>query len=205
MIKRENVFIVYYYGVLVFIFILFIDILIIQVRLQMECYCGLDVGYDEFGVEWIYVLQVKVLMFIVGKIMFDDIVDWREYVKFLDLEVVDWEKQVDIDVYIDFMVLVVGVGIVFMVDGKSVYDEDKFVLCMVINGFFECLYVMMGFENVLMVLVFDLDECYEYFKVVVDWKIEYFRKIVKYYKVDVINLYDDYGVVDWMFMVFDIW
>jgi hypothetical protein len=177
----------------------------IQANPTMERYCGNQVGLDDFGVEWTYVADAKAPMPTTGKILFDDIADWRSHVKFPDLEAIDWDKQADIDVHTDFMALVAGAGIVPMADGKSAYDEDKLVLCMVINGPFERLHSMMGFENALMALLTDPDECYEYFKAIADWKIEYFKKIAKHYKVDVINAHDDYGSKDRMFMSPDTW
>lgn len=76
---------------------------------------------------------------------------------------------------------------------------------MVINGPFERLHAMMGFENALIALVSDPDECYEYIKAIEDWEIEYFKKIAKYYNVDVINAHDDYGARDRMFMSPELW
>jgi hypothetical protein len=205
MTKRENALVAYHHGVPAFIPTLFTDISIIQARPQMERYCGVDSGFDEFGVDWTYVPQARAPMPTSGKIMFEDINDWKSHVKFPNLEAVDWEKQANIDVHTDFMALVAGAGIVPMANGKSAYDEEKLVLCMVINGPFERLHAMMGFENALMALVSDQDECYAYFKAVADWKVEYFKKIAKYYKVDVINAHDDYGAADRMFMAPETW
>jgi hypothetical protein len=202
---RENALIAYKHGVPAYIPTLFTDISMIQANPTMERYCGNQVGLDDFGVEWTYVADAKAPMPTTGKILFDDIADWRSHVKFPDLEAIDWDKQADIDVHTDFMALVAGAGIVPMADGKSAYDEDKLVLCMVINGPFERLHSMMGFENALMALLTDPDECYEYFKAIADWKIEYFKKIAKHYKVDVINAHDDYGSKDRMFMSPDTW
>ncbi|WKY48182.1 uroporphyrinogen decarboxylase family protein [Eubacteriaceae bacterium ES3] len=202
---RENALIAYKHGVPAYIPTLFTDITMIQANPSMERYCGSTSGVDGFGVEWTYVENAHAPMTTPGKILFDEISDWREYVNFPDLEKIDWEKQADIDVHTDFMALVAGAGLVPMADGKSAYDEDKLVLCMVINGPFERLHALMGFENALIALATEPEECYEYFKAVADWKIEYFKKIAKYYKVDVINGHDDYGSKDRMFMSPDTW
>ncbi|MGD9475847.1 MAG: hypothetical protein AB7V37_12695, partial [Eubacteriaceae bacterium] len=131
---RENALIAYKHGVPAYIPTLFTDISMIQANPTMERYCGNQVGLDDFGVEWTYVADARAPMPTIGKILFDDIADWRDHVKFPDLEAIDWDKQSDIDVHTDFMALVAGAGIVPMADGKSAYDEDKLVLCMVING-----------------------------------------------------------------------
>lgn len=203
--KRENALLAYHHKVPAYIPTLFTDITTFQACPQLERYCGNSVGKDYFGVEWTYVEDAHAPMPTSGKIMFDDIADWRKYVKFPDLEAVDWEKQADIDAHTDFMALVAGAGIVPLPEGKSNYDEDKLMLCMVINGMFERLHSFMGFENALMALASDPEECYEYFKAMADWKITYFKKIAKYYKVDVINAHDDYGTADRMFMAPDTW
>lgn len=202
---RENALLAYKHGVPAYIPTLYTDISMIQANPTMERYCGREVGLDGFGVEWTYVEDAHAPMPTVGKIMFEDIADWREHVRFPDLEKINWEEQANIDVHTDFMALVAGGGIIPMAEGKSAYDENKLVLCMVINGPFERLHSMMGFENALIALACDPDECYEYFKAIADWKIEYFKKIAKYYKVDVINAHDDYGAVDRMFMSPELW
>jgi hypothetical protein len=112
--KRENALIAYHHGVPSFIPSSFTDISIIQARPQMERYCGVDVGLDEFGVEWTFVPQARAPMPTTGKFLFEDISDWRKHVKFPDLEAIDWEKQANIDVHTDFMALVAGAGVSYV-------------------------------------------------------------------------------------------
>jgi uroporphyrinogen-III decarboxylase len=76
---------------------------------------------------------------------------------------------------------------------------------MVLNGMFERMHACMGFENALIALLDDPESCKEYLKAMADWKIEYFKKIVKYYKPDIINAHDDYGSNDRMFMSPETW
>lgn len=92
MTRRENALIAYHHGVPAFIPSLFTDISIIQARPQMERYCGVDSGIDEFGIDWTYVPQARAPMPTTGNIMFEDINDWKNHVKFPDLESIDWEK-----------------------------------------------------------------------------------------------------------------
>lgn len=76
---------------------------------------------------------------------------------------------------------------------------------MVINGMFERMYACMGFENALMALIEDPESCKDFFHAMADWKIEYFKKIGKYYDIDILNAHDDYDSNDRMFMSPDLW
>ena len=73
---------------------------------------------------------------------------------------------------------------------------------MVINGMFERMYACMGFENALMALIEDPESCKDFFHAMADWKIEYFKKIGKYYDIDILNAHDDYGSNDLMLATF---
>ncbi len=181
------------------------DIALIQARPQMERYTGLTVGTDEWGVEWTYEENIHACIDTPGKHLFSDIEDWREKVHFPELDDFDWEKQADIDVHSDFMGFVMGYGLHPREDGKSIYEEDKARVCMVLNGMFERMHACMGFENALMALVEDPDECHEFFKAIADWKCRYFQKIGQYYDIDIINAHDDYGSNDRMFMDPELW
>jgi hypothetical protein len=203
--QRDNALLAYKHQTPAYIPTLFTDIAMIQACPEMERYCGNKSGKDYFGVDWTYVEDAHAPMPTPGNIIFEDMTEWRDYIKFPDLEAIDWEKQADIDVHTAFMALVAGAGLVPREDGKSAYEDGKLVLCMVINGMFERLHAFMGFENALIALATEPEECYEYFKAAADWKIAYFKKIAKYYKVDVINAHDDYGSADRLFMSPQTW
>ncbi|MDR1902126.1 MAG: hypothetical protein LBQ88_07605 [Treponema sp.] len=202
---KENALIAYQHKQPAWIPCFYTDISMIQAYPQMERYCGLESGPDLFGVDWTFVPSINAPMPTPGKEMFDDIAKWRDYVKVPDLDAIDWEKQAEIDINTDFMALVNGAGLVRRQDGKTAYDDNKLVVCMVINGMFERMHSFMGFENALMALLTEPEACSEFFGAVADYKIKYFRKIAKYYKVDVINAHDDYGMNDRMFMALDTW
>lgn len=203
--RRENALLAYHHKTPAFIPTMYTDITIFQACPQIERYTGHEVGEDYFGVEWTYVPDVHAPMPTTGKFLFENIDEWRDKLKLPDLEAIDWEKQSEIDTHTDFMAFAAGAGLVPLKDGKTIYDEDKLRLCMVINGMFERMHACMGFENALMALVEDPEECYEFFGAIADWKIKYFKKIKKYYKVDVINAHDDYGSADRMFMKPELW
>lgn len=202
---RENAKLAYAHKVPQWIPCFYTDIAMIQACPEMERYTGQTVGKDYFGVEWTYEPNIHAPMPTPGKVMFEEIEDWRDFVKFPDLDAIDWEKQAEKDIHTDFMAFVMGAGIVPLKDGKSNWDGDKLRVCMVLNGPFERLHSFMGFENALMALASDPDECDAYFEAAFNWKIEYMKKIHQYYDVDVVNCHDDYGAADRMFMRPELW
>ena len=205
MTNRENCLLAYQHKTPAYIPCFFTDIALIQACPQMERYPGLSRGEDYWGCEWIYEDNIHACITTPGKYLFTDIADWKENMKFPDLEAIDWEKQADIDIHSDFLAFVMGYGLHPRADGKSIYDDDRARVCMVLNGMFERMHACMGFENALMALIEDPDSCREYFHAMADWKIEYFKKIGKYYDMDILNAHDDYGSNDRMFMSPDLW
>lgn len=197
---RENALLAYHHQVPQWIPCFFTDINTIQACPALERYTGQTVGKDYFGIEWTYEPHIHAPMPTPGKHLFEDISEWREKLVLPDLDAIDWEKQADIDVHTDMLAFVAGAGIHPYEDGHSIYDEEKLRVCMIINGPFERLHACMGFENALIALMEDPEECEAYFKTMFDWKIKYIKKIAKYYKMDVINAHDDYGTADRMMM-----
>lgn len=202
---KENALIAYRHGVPAWIPSLFLDINCFQACPQLERYTGQTHGKDYFGVDWTFVPEMGAPMPTPGTVMFEDIADWRTGFRFPDLEAIDWEKQAEIDIHTDFQAYVAGRGIVPRTDGGTNYDGDKLNVCMVINGMFERMHALMGMSNALCALVEDPEECKAYFHAMADFKIAYFDKIAKYYKVDVINAHDDYGSSNRLFMSPETW
>ena len=139
-------------------------------------------------------------MTMAGHELLEDITQWREVVKFPDLEAIDWEASAERDTHMDPLAFQAGAQVVPLRDGKSVYDSGNLVSCMVINGPLERLHALMGFENALMALVEEPEACSEFFSAMVDYKIAFYKKIKQYYKVDIINQHDDLGSADRLFM-----
>ena len=202
---RENALIAYRHGTPMWIPTFFTDISCFQACPQMERYTGNQSGKDYFGVDWTFVPQMGAPMPTPGTELFSDMTEWREYVKIPDVDAIDWEKQAELDAHTDMLALAAGAGIVPIKDGGSIYDGDKLVVCMVINGMFERLHAMMGMTNALCALIEEPEECKAYFHAIADYKIAYFKKIAKYYKVDIINAHDDYGTNDRLFMSVEMW
>lgn len=201
----ENTMLAYNHKTPAWIPCVYTDFWFLQPKMEGERYCGHDRGKDWFGVEWQYVPQLGAPMPIPGQYLFEDIADWKEYVKFPDLDAIDWEKQAEEDLRTD-LVASLGAGKrVFTKGGKSIVDPKKPGLAMVLNGMFERMHAMMGFENALMALVEDPESSFEYFSAMADHKIRFFQKIGKHYPVQVINAHDDYGAEGRMLMSPDTW
>lgn len=203
--KRENALKAYKHETPDYIPCFLTDFVFIQACPDLERYTGLTSGKDYWGCDWTFEPSVNAPMPTRNIHLFEDISEWQEKLKFPDLDAIDWEKQADKDVHTDFMALIGGKGLILNEDGSSIYDKDGARLVMVLNGMFERLHACMGFENALMAIATDPEECHEYFKAMADWKIKYFKKIAKYYDVDVINAHDDYGSNDRMFMSPETW
>lgn len=205
MTARENCLLAYQHKVPNYIPTFFTDIGLFQACPEMERYCGNTEGVDYWGCHWTYESNIHAPVPTPNRYLFTDIADWKEKLRFPDLDAIDWENQAEVDIRTDFIAYVSGYGLVPRSDGTTCYDGDKAVVCMVINGIFERLHACMGFENALMALATDPESCKEFFKAMADWKIKYFKKIIKYYKVDIINAHDDYGTNDRLFMSPAMW
>ena len=133
-------------------------------------------GVDWFGVPWKYESSVDAIApdHSVEPIM-EDICDWRELVKFPDLDAWDWSKVEEIDHI------------------SEIDRENKVFEIMFVNGPFERLHMLMGFENALCALLTDPEEVEEFFNTYMEWKIKLMEKVIEYYKPDVLMFHDDWG------------
>lgn len=143
-------------------------------------------GYDGFGVRWItpasgggapipapneHILDSET------------IVNWRNILKFPDLEAVDWKAMVEAE----FQMMPV--------------DREQTALefgCG--NGVFERLAALMGFEEALIALMEEPEACYELMEAITDYKIEVAKKVKEYYNPDIFNNYDDIATERGLFM-----
>lgn len=171
---RENALMAYHHQVPVWIPCYYTDMVTIQACPELERYTGFDHGKDYWGVDWTYEPTIHAPMPTPGKEpILKDIADWRDVVHFPDLDAIDWEKQADKDVHTDIMKLVMGQGIAPFDNGGSIYDNhDKLRICMIINGPFERLHSLMGFQNALMALAEDPDEVEAFMEAAFSWKIK---------------------------------
>lgn len=131
-------------------------------------------GKDWFGVDWTYVDLVHAPSVTPGFQLFDDIEDWREAVKFPDLEAIDWETSAK--------------------QTREYIDPDRMTACVLFNGCFERLQSLMGFEDAVCAMVSEPEETLELINAIADFKIRLIDKLLTYYPIDRIVYHDDWGM-----------
>ena len=144
-------------------------------------------GKDFFGCTWVYdpMGAAAVPDTSVTPIL-EDICDWREKVVFPDLESVDWEQKA-------------------VEAGVPDFDPDKINYFMLLEGPFERLHTLMGFENALCAMLTDPDEVSAFFDRLTEMKCREMEILRKYYKAEVICFHDDWGTQKNMFFSPDLW
>lgn len=132
-------------------------------------------GKDFFGCTWIYdeVGMAAVPDTSVPPIL-EDICDWRDVLVFPDLDAVDWEASAK-------------------ADKVDQYDPDKFNYAMLLEGPFERLHTLMGFENALCVMLTDPEEVAAFFDRLMEMKCKELEILRKYYKAEAVCFHDDWG------------
>lgn len=139
-------------------------------------------GYDGFGVRWITPASGGGAPIPApNEFILEDICDWREVIKFPDLEAFDWEADAK----------------------QSLGNADRTQQAVNFgfgNGVFERLAAFMGFEEALCAMVTDPEEVDALLSALTDWKIEFAKKIKKYYNPDSITYFDDVATERDLFM-----
>ena len=130
-------------------------------------------GTDWFGVEWEYVPNVGAPMVKPGTEMFDDVTNWKNKIKFPNLDTVDWAKSAK--------------------EMEPFYDPDKMTSFWVMIGPFERLHSCMGIEQAFMALYDEPETVHEFFEYVTEHKIKLLGKLIDHYKVDIFLFHDDWG------------
>lgn len=145
-------------------------------------------GKDWFGVEWKRedALDAIAPDHTKPPIM-EDICDWRELVKFPDLDSWDWSQAETVDHVSEY------------------HKTDKLFVMMFVNGPFERLHMLMGFENALCALLTDPEEVEAFFDAFMEWKLKLMEYVIKYYDPDVLMFHDDWGSQKNMFMSPETW
>lgn len=144
-------------------------------------------GTDWFGVKWKYEQSVDAIApdHSQAPIM-EDICDWRDLVKFPDLDAWDWSRAES-------------------VDHVSEIDRSKVFVMMFVNGPFERMHMLMGFENALCSLLMDPEEVEAYLNTYMEWKLKLMEKVIEIYKPDVLMFHDDWGTQNGMFFSPEVW
>ena len=201
---RENIIKAYHHQIPDYLPSVFTDINLFKPCPEMERYCGGETGTDWFGVEWKYEAGSQAPMTTQNHLI-DCITDWKE-VNFPDLDNVDWNLQVQIDAHTDPLSIMEGKGVLPFKDGHSIFDtHDKFNMALVINGPFERMHAIEGFDNALCDLLEEPEACADYFHAIAKWKAKLFHILSEYYELDGINSHDDYGSAHNLFMPPELW
>lgn len=151
-----------------------------------ERYLGEGVGDDWFGVSWTHTPMLHSQTITPGFMLMEDLDNWRDYVKAPDLDSYDWES----------------------IAGEITKNwdrENRISLCMLLNGPFERMHTMMGFENAVCAFYDNPDEVHELFELITEHKCRYIKILKKYFNFDVIAFHDDWGNNQNMFFSMDIW
>ena len=117
-----------------------------------------------------------------NKFMFDDIADWKKYVKFPDVDKFDFTQVANIEL-------------------ARVNRSEKMMCLFNACGLFERLVAFMGFENALCSLVEDPESCKEFFDAFSDYKVATISKHIDAYKPDIVMYYDDLAQARGLFYV----
>ncbi|WP_026394102.1 uroporphyrinogen decarboxylase family protein [Acetobacterium malicum] len=144
-------------------------------------------GKDWYGCDWVLDPGTQACVLDVSKPpLFEEIEDWREIVKFPDLDAIDWAANAK-------------------ADGVDNFDPDKLNYLMLLEGPFERLHTLMGFENALCAMISEPEEVEALFDKIMEVKIKSIEVLVKHYKVEVINFHDDWGTQKDLFFSPDLW
>lgn len=141
---------------------------------------------DWFGQSWTWEEKTHAANPTPGKPLLTDITQWREVIKFPDLDALDWEGHAAKD--------------------TAHWDrENKLSRVTIGFGLWERLFSIMPFEDALCALMEEPEECYAFFGAIADHKIRLHDKVIQYYKPDVLIMHDDYGNGMNLFMDPDTW
>ena len=165
---------------------IFTDFDIVLQSTVNERYEGKETGVDEFGVSFTYVPEAESPMVTAGTELLHDITEWRQVVRFPDVDSYDWEAGAARDT-------------------ASWDRENRFSVVMMFNGPFERLHALMGFEEALISLMIEPEEASDFFAAFVEYRIKLIQNIAKYYKPDAVMVFDDYGTASAMMMSPDVW
>lgn len=135
-------------------------------------------GPDMFGIEWEFVPAAGGSMVRPGRPLLDEVSEWREKVKFPDIDSWDWEGAAK--------------------RWQEKHDPNKAQICMLYNGFwFERLISFMDFENAAVALITedDREELHALLEATTDLGCRLVDKICEYFQIDGFSVHDDWGTM----------
>ena len=132
-------------------------------------------GADIFGVQWKYIDIAGGSMVEPGRPFLKEVSEWREKVRFPELDRWDWEKSAE--------------------ENREFLNTDKLVTAWIFNGLFERLISFVDFEAAAVALIDEeqQDDVKALFQELADFYKRLIDKFVEYYHVDAIFFHDDWG------------
>lgn len=125
-------------------------------------------AYDMWGVHWTFDPTIMGFMPTPGKVVLDDITEWKEKVTIPDLDSMDFKGYAE--------------------EILPTLDLDKATMFFTFPGLFERLHCLLGVENTLCALLEEPEACGEFFAAVADFKIRYIKKISQYLPIDIVRM-----------------
>lgn len=140
---------------------------------QQVPYTGEFGGKDIFDIEWYFEKEVGGSMEV--GILFEDIEEWEQYVRFPNLDELDWEGCAK--------------------ENAEYLKTDKIVHTTIFTGFFERLISFVGFERAAMALVDEDGQqaVHVLFDKIADLYIDMIARMHKYFNVEMVEIHDDWG------------
>ncbi|WKY45019.1 uroporphyrinogen decarboxylase family protein [Eubacteriaceae bacterium ES2] len=132
-------------------------------------------GDDWFGCTWLWDANCFGFAPEVRKApLLDDINNWREVIKFPNLDEIDWKAAAEKDL--------------------ADYDPDKQLLRILLeSGPFERVSAMLGFQEAFLAMYEEPEEFKALIDAIADYKVQLINKVSEYYKPDDFMVQDDLG------------
>ena len=107
--------------------------------------------------------------------LIEDITEWKDIVKFPDLDAFDWEAALERDKV------------------ATAPRETHVINETILEGCWERMNAFMGIEGSMIAIMEEPEACLDFFNAIADYKIKLVDKIMEYYKPEVITYHDDWG------------
>ncbi|MBR3301798.1 MAG: uroporphyrinogen-III decarboxylase [Firmicutes bacterium] len=130
-------------------------------------------GKDAFGVSYIATRDGSTVDNRVPPLL-DDISEWKNVVHIPDLDSFPWEEWAEQE---------------RQMEPENASEMARFAVNL--NGLFDRLVCLMGYEGACCALVEDPESCEEFFSAIADFKVDYMMHLHKYSHPDVIHYQDD--------------
>lgn len=132
-------------------------------------------GPDIFGVTWKYIPVAGGSMVEPGKPFLSDISQWKEKVRFPDIDSWDWEKSAE--------------------ENREFLNTDRLITAWIFSGMFERLISFVDFEAAAVALIDEdqQDDVKELFQALTDYYRNLIDHFVDYYHIDAVFFHDDWG------------